>query len=343
MDAPFIGNLLAFILFLILIYITLYALYLRLNPPRPIPASQQNIQPKFSQAKTALPVMQNDSLPSIFQNDASGLLDISIVMVLQPRFNPYYSCQIYKDVHSVFNDILNYFQNKNTSYEVLIIAKNDNLNQDNSSASSNISDINYQDIREFTFQNPEFKILNVTTNTFNRAWQLASIHTRGRLIFNFSPYEDIPFDIISKYIHKIQSGRRRGNEVLVLGSWKPRTNDEIFQTNLSLFSDYIINYLISYLDIKPSGYHHCFSFMMTREAAISILSNLMQFNSFFFSESLIIADSLKMIIKVLKLDQTDDAVIERPSINKLDEILTFSLSLIMYKSNYWKIRRRSIR
>lgn len=330
MEVPFIGDFLAFILFLVLIYITLYALYLRFNPPKPIPASQWQIQAKIPipTQKPTYPTNKNDTLPSIFQNSNSELLDLSIVIVLEPIFNPYHICQSYKDIYKLFDDILNYFHNRDISYEVILVTNNINSNN-----------INYQDIREFTLQNPEFKIFNITVNTLNRAWQVTSIHTRGRLIFNFSPYEEIPFDVITKYIIKAQSGKKYGDEVVVIGSWKPRTNDEIYKTNLSIFSDCVLNYLMSFIDMKPSGYHHCFSFMMTREAAILILSNLSKFNSFYFSETLMIADALKMTIKVLRLDQTDDAVIERPSLNKIDEILTFSLSLIMYKLKYWNISR----
>lgn len=341
MNVPLIGNLLAFILFLFLIYITLYALYLKLNPPRPIPASQRNIKPRIPRANPTLSIGQNDSFPSIFQTDTLDLIDVSIVIVFEPRFNQYHNSRLYNNANAVLNDILIYFQNKNISYEVLIVV-NEISNNNDSSINSNDFYINYQNIHEFTIQHPEFKIFNTAINTLNKAWQIASIHTRGRFIFNFSPYEEIPFDIISKYIHKIQSGMKHGKEVLALGSWKPRTKDEIFQTNLSIFSDYILDYMMSYIDMKPSGYHHCFSFMMTREAALLILSNLIKFNSFYFAETLIIADALKMTIKVLRLDQKDDAVIERPSTNKLDEIFTFSLSLILHKINYWKITNRPI-
>lgn len=341
-EPPFIGNFLAFILFLILIYITLYAIYLKLDPPIPIPASQRNAHTKAINQKTIRPIKQNYSLPSIFNRQSSNLLDLSIVIILEPRFNPYHSCQLYKNAYSVFDDILNYFQGKNISYEVIIVLNDEITTGDESFININDQNNDYQDINEFIIQNPEFKILNVKTDSSNRAWQAAFVHACGRLIFNFSPYEEIPFNTISKFINKINSGKKYGKEVLAIGSWKPRNPEEVFQTNLSSFSDYILDLMHSIIDIKPSGYHHCFSFMMTREAAVIILSNLVKFNSFYFIETLFIADTVGTTIKVVNLDKKNDAVIERPSLDKLDEILTFFLSILLYKFNFWKISRSPI-
>jgi hypothetical protein len=313
--APLIGNVLSYILILLMIYLLFYSIEIKrkgLNldtlPPEVPPPAPRPEPPK--------------SGPALFYIEPSPVPGQQIPYPTISQFDPDRDLSIVIPIHDfewgiadLLNSILTYFTNQMLTFEILVV---------------DICSLDHTRDRvlEIASQTDKLRLLTIPyLLSSSSACLIGATRTRGASVFLFNTDDQISIESFPLFHEQLL---RPINPTIVIGCWLATRSQDILRSTLNVWLEVITSAVLRLAGVRYRASDHCRSFLMTREAVRSIFSQISVVTQEYDIEILVAAARSGVEMRTAVLGTANPRVDSVSSINRLDQLWVALVTLVSY-------------
>jgi hypothetical protein len=297
--APLIGNLLASLLGLALLYLFYYSFELRsiqpgtecetlLRRPQPAPPLDPAVLNDFFIEPSPIPG-QRIPYPTI--SDIPASLDFSVVLLNRNSI---------PDILSLLTSISQYFDTQ-TTYEILLV---DVASDDGARA----------DALDFANSHPQIRVLHIPwAVSLASACRIGILRTRGNRVFLFDQRDNFPIQVLDLY--RAQTGG------LVVGQWQKAADDfTVLRSTLSRCLETCTEKVLVLSHLRSGFEQHSLSFLITRDVAQIVYSAPKSETDAYDVELLVVAAISGIDLRLAELESPDPLRYRWSSLERLEQL-----------------------
>lgn len=312
-EAPLIGNLLSFLLFVACMCVFAYAIYIRRRPVR----EPRSLAKSDRRSKQSAVVRGGEQMPVTIRDSAE--LRFSVIVRAQNAAGSI--ADTLRHVHEFLAQ--REARDESGSYEVIAI---DNGSEDQT----------FEEMEKFAKDHTEFRavrlpmpVRNGVLNTYTGA------RARGQFIFFFTPGEGVQIEDFDAFLDAMLRCYSNGEKVMVVGRYSSDTAGDCAERSaLSLLCEYFTNAILSFNGIDEKFRDTSSAMMISREAGRSMFLN-MKLSSNVCCD-LITASEANVNVEAVQLKTKNMYV--NGSVEQIITMINALMMTICFYFNLWSIR-----